>query len=173
MSHSPTRRAGTFLIGGTEAHTTRSIPALTLPIIAVGAALALIPLWLGDSRVLMGVAVLGLAFACYAIGFNIIFGSTGQLFLCVGALAGVGGFCVSNHDALKLLHFASRPYTFTASGSPANVAAVAAALPAKFASALPPLLWKTSRAWKDCRRAWCILIRVTATCWKMRPAGCT
>jgi len=40
----------------------------------------------------MGVAVLGLAFACYAIGFNLIFGSTGQLFLCVGALAGVGGY---------------------------------------------------------------------------------
>jgi branched-chain amino acid transport system permease protein len=40
----------------------------------------------------MGVAVLGLAFACYVIGFNVIFGSTGQLFLCVGALAGVGGF---------------------------------------------------------------------------------
>jgi branched-chain amino acid transport system permease protein len=40
----------------------------------------------------MGVAVLGLAFACYAIGFNLIFGSTGQLFLCVGALAGIGGY---------------------------------------------------------------------------------
>ena len=84
--------AGTFLIGGTEAHTTRSLPALLLPILAVGAALALVPLWLGHSRVLMGVAVLGLAFACYVIGFNVIFGSTGQLFLCVGALAGVGGF---------------------------------------------------------------------------------
>jgi branched-chain amino acid transport system permease protein len=33
-----------------------------------------------------------LAFVCYVIGFNVIFGSTGQLFLCVGALAGVGGF---------------------------------------------------------------------------------
>ena len=41
---------------------------------------------------MMGVAVLGLAFMCYAIGFNIIFGSTGQLFLCVGALAGLGGY---------------------------------------------------------------------------------
>jgi branched-chain amino acid transport system permease protein len=41
---------------------------------------------------MMGVAVLGLTFSCYAIGFNVIFGSTGQLFLCVGALAGVGGF---------------------------------------------------------------------------------
>jgi branched-chain amino acid transport system permease protein len=40
----------------------------------------------------MGVAVLGLAYVCYAIGFNLIFGSTGQLFLCVGALAGVGGY---------------------------------------------------------------------------------
>jgi branched-chain amino acid transport system permease protein len=58
----------------------------------VGAVLALVPLWLGDSRVLMGVAVLGLAFACYTIGFNVIFGSTGQLFLCVGALAGIGGY---------------------------------------------------------------------------------
>jgi branched-chain amino acid transport system permease protein len=40
----------------------------------------------------MGVAILGLAFACYTIGFNLIFGSTGQLFLCTGALAGIGGY---------------------------------------------------------------------------------
>jgi branched-chain amino acid transport system permease protein len=92
MSHQPTNEAGTSLIGGTEAHTSRSLPALLIPIIVVGAAIALVPLWLGNSRVLMGVAVLGLAFVCYAIGFNVIFGSTGQLFLCVGALAGVGGF---------------------------------------------------------------------------------
>jgi 8-amino-7-oxononanoate synthase len=44
------------------------------------------------------------------------------------ALAGVGGFCVSNHDALKLLHFASRPYVFTASSSPSTIASAAAAL---------------------------------------------
>jgi len=43
-------------------------------------------------------------------------------------LAGVGGFCVSNHDELALLHFTSRPYVFTASASPASVAAVEAAL---------------------------------------------
>ena len=92
MSSRFTGSTGTSLIGGTETHTTRSIPALLIPIILVGAALALVPLWLGDSRVLMGVAVLGLAFFCYVIGFNVIFGSTGQLFLCVGALAGVGGF---------------------------------------------------------------------------------
>jgi branched-chain amino acid transport system permease protein len=51
-----------------------------------------VPAWIGDSRVLMGVAVLGLTFACYTIGFNVIFGSAGQLFLCVGALAGIGGY---------------------------------------------------------------------------------
>jgi len=92
MSGQSTGSTGTFLIGGTEARASRSLPTLLIPIIAVGTALALVPLWLSDSRVLMGVAVLGLAFVCYAIGFNVIFGSTGQLFLCVGALAGVGGF---------------------------------------------------------------------------------
>ena len=92
MSGRFTGSTGTSLIGGTEAHSSRSLPALLVPIIVVGAVLALVPFWLGDSRVLMGVAVLGLAFVCYVIGFNVIFGGTGQLFLCVGALAGVGGF---------------------------------------------------------------------------------
>ena len=44
------------------------------------------------------------------------------------ALAGIGGYCVSDHAALKLLHFAARPYVFTASGSPASIAGVEAAL---------------------------------------------
>jgi len=70
----------------------RSLWSLLGPIVALGTALSIIPLWLDHSGVLMGVAVLGLAFACYAIGFNVIFGSTGQLFLCVGALAGIGGY---------------------------------------------------------------------------------
>jgi len=83
---------GTSLIGGAEARASRSLAVLLIPIAAVGAGLALVPLWLGDSRVLMGVAVLGLAYACYTIAFNVIFGSTGQLFLCVGALAGMGGY---------------------------------------------------------------------------------
>lgn len=83
---------GTSTIGGAERHASRSLRALFLPVAVVGALLALIPLQVGDSRVLMGVSVLGLTFACYAIGFNVIFGSTGQLFLCVGALAGIGGY---------------------------------------------------------------------------------
>jgi branched-chain amino acid transport system permease protein len=92
MSDRLTGGTGTSLIGGTEARSSRSLPRLLIPIAAVGAALALVPLWLGNSRVLTGVAVLGLAFVCYTIGFNLIFGSTGQLFLCVGALAGIGGY---------------------------------------------------------------------------------
>jgi branched-chain amino acid transport system permease protein len=36
-----------------------------------------------------------LVFGCYAVGFNVIFGSTNQLFLCVGALAGVGGYATA------------------------------------------------------------------------------
>jgi branched-chain amino acid transport system permease protein len=66
--------------------------ALFLPVTAVGVVLALLPIWLSDSRLLMGLAIGGLLFACYAIAFNIIFGSTGQLFLSVGALAGIGGY---------------------------------------------------------------------------------
>ncbi len=83
---------GTSLVGGTEEHETRSLLGLFVPILAVGAVLALFPLWLSDSPVLMSVSVLGLAFMSYCIGFNLIFGSTGQLFLCVGALAGIGGY---------------------------------------------------------------------------------
>lgn len=79
-------------IGGSDTLLSRFHPVLLVPTIAVGTVLALVPLWVGDSRVLMRVAILGLTFICYTIGFNVIFGSTGQLFLCIGALAGVGGF---------------------------------------------------------------------------------
>lgn len=92
MTERFTQGTGTSLVGGTEARLSRSLRSLMVPIAAVTAAACLVPIWLGDSRVLMGVAVLGVAFGCYAIGFNLIFGSTGQLFLCVGALAGVGGY---------------------------------------------------------------------------------
>ena len=44
------------------------------------------------------------------------------------ALAAVGGFAVSDHPELRALHFAARPYVFTASPSPATVAGVQAAL---------------------------------------------
>ena len=50
------------------------------------------PLRYSDSRTMMGVIISGMLFAAYAVAFNVIFGSTGQLFLCVGALAGLGGY---------------------------------------------------------------------------------
>ena len=84
--------SGTSAVGGVEGHAPRSLARLVVPVLGVGVVLSLVPLWLGDSRVMMGIAVVGLTFAAYAIGFNLIFGSTGQLFLCVGALAGIGGY---------------------------------------------------------------------------------
>jgi len=76
---------------------TRSSPSSSIvlayaPILVAAALLALVPLRYGDTGSTMTVATEGMAFAAYAIAFNIIFGSTGQLFLCVGALAGTGGF---------------------------------------------------------------------------------
>ncbi len=43
-------------------------------------------------------------------------------------LAGLGGVCVSDHPEVEALHFVSRAYVFTASGSPSNIASVRAAL---------------------------------------------
>jgi branched-chain amino acid transport system permease protein len=63
-----------------------------LPILVTAAVLALVPLRYSDSRTMMGVAIGGVLFAAYAVSFNIIFGCSGQLFLCVGALAGLGGY---------------------------------------------------------------------------------
>jgi branched-chain amino acid transport system permease protein len=62
------------------------------PVVLAGGLVALLPLRYGDSRAMMGVVIGGVLFACYAVGFNVIFGSTGQLFLCTGALAGIGGY---------------------------------------------------------------------------------
>jgi 8-amino-7-oxononanoate synthase len=44
------------------------------------------------------------------------------------ALAGVGGFCVSDHPELDALPFLARSYVFTASGSPSTIASVRVAL---------------------------------------------
>ena len=63
-----------------------------LPIAIAAALLALIPLNYHESGSKMTVIIIGMLFIAYGIGFNIIFGSTGQLFLCTGALAGIGGF---------------------------------------------------------------------------------
>src|SRR5918996_5282619 len=64
-----------------------------LPSVAAAAILALLPpVWFGDSPYTTSLAVQALVFASYGVGFNLIFGSTNQLFLCIGALAGIGGY---------------------------------------------------------------------------------
>ena len=44
------------------------------------------------------------------------------------SLAGIGGYCVSQHPELNTIRYASRPYIFTASPSPATIASTRAAL---------------------------------------------
>ncbi len=44
------------------------------------------------------------------------------------SLGAVGGFCSSNHKELEILRYASRPYVFTASPSPSNIASARQAL---------------------------------------------
>jgi len=72
------------------------------------------------------------AYGAHGLGCAEAQGVLGEVDFVVGtfskALAGVGGYCVSNHPELKLLHFTARPYVFTASGSPASIAGVEAAL---------------------------------------------
>ena len=67
-----------------------------LPILVTAGILAVLPpIWFGDSRYTTSLAVQALVFAAYGVGFNLIFGSTNQLFLCVGALAGIGGYAAA------------------------------------------------------------------------------
>lgn len=63
---------------------------VTLLLVAV--VLALLPLGLGDSAYYLRIATLMLIYMAYAVAFNIIFGHTRQLFLCVGALAGSSAY---------------------------------------------------------------------------------
>jgi 8-amino-7-oxononanoate synthase len=44
------------------------------------------------------------------------------------SLGGIGGYCVSSHRELDILRYAARPYIFTASSSPAAIAATRVAL---------------------------------------------
>ncbi len=66
------------------------------------------------------------------------------------SLGSIGGFCASDHPKFPYLRFASRPYMFTASLSPANVASVTTAL--RRISSDPSLrqtLWRNAHALYD------------------------
>lgn len=80
------------VVPGVSARPPRPLLGALGPIAVAAILMALVPLWLGDSRFMMRLAVDALVFGAYAIGFNLIFGSTSQLFLCVGALAGTGAY---------------------------------------------------------------------------------
>ena len=63
---------------------------VTLLLVAV--VLALVPLGVGGSAYYLRIATLMLIYMAYAVAFNIIFGHTRQLFLCIGALAGSSAY---------------------------------------------------------------------------------
>jgi branched-chain amino acid transport system permease protein len=90
-----------------RAETTRRLAWAFLPIVVVAAILVVLPpVWFGDSPYTTSLAVQALVFAAYGVGFNLIFGSTNQLFLCVGALAGIGGYgagILANETSLPMI----------------------------------------------------------------------
>lgn len=65
------------------------------PVAITAVLLALLPAFIGGSRYFMSIAILMLVFAAYAVAFNLIFGSTAQLFLCLGALSGISAYSVA------------------------------------------------------------------------------
>jgi branched-chain amino acid transport system permease protein len=67
-------------------------PPDRIALAAVAAVLALVPLALGGSGHYLRIATLMLIYMGYAVAFNIIFGHTRQLFLCLGALAGTSAY---------------------------------------------------------------------------------
>ena len=54
--------------------------------------LALVPLLAGDSGYYMRIATLALVYMSWTVAFNLLFGHTKQLFLCLGALAGSAAY---------------------------------------------------------------------------------
>ncbi len=61
-------------------------------LVVVGVVLALVPLATGDSAYYARITTLMLVYMAYAVAFNMIFGHTRQLFLCLGALAGSAAY---------------------------------------------------------------------------------
>jgi len=61
------------------------------------------------------------------------------------SLGSIGGYCVSKHPQLDAMRYSSRPYIFTASPSPSNIASARAALVLlRDGKALRERLWKHS-----------------------------
>lgn len=61
-------------------------------IAALALVLALVPALAGDSAYYMRLATLALVYMAWTVAFNLIFGHTKQLFLCLNAIAGTAGY---------------------------------------------------------------------------------
>lgn len=92
MSTATAQTGASSVVVGDASTRHRTVPMAYAPIAVAALLLALVPVFIGDSRTYMGLAMGGLTIAAYAVAFNVIFGSTGQLFLAVGALAGIAGY---------------------------------------------------------------------------------
>ncbi|MGQ4556245.1 ABC transporter permease subunit [Halobellus sp. GM3] len=80
-----------------------------LKIGAIALVFAVLP-WLTDSSLLERLFFLIMLFAMFGIGLNIVFGHTDQLYLFVGALAGIGGYTtVMAADALGMTPWMTIP----------------------------------------------------------------
>src|SRR5918999_1545125 len=96
----------------------RTVGSALAPIAAAAAILAVLPsVWFGDSPYTTSLAVQALVFAAYGVGFNLIFGSTNQLFLCVGALGGIGGYTTAIVADRASLHIVAAIAAGTASAA--------------------------------------------------------
>ena len=87
-------------------------------IAAVTLALALLPAALGGSAYYLRLATLALLYMAWTVAFNLLFGHTKQLFLCLNAIAGTAGYVA----VVLALQFKLSPWL----GVPAGVAAAAA-----------------------------------------------
>ena len=61
-------------------------------IAALAVVLALVPVLAGDSAYYMRLGTLALVYMAWTVAFNLIFGHTKQLFLCLNAIAGTAGY---------------------------------------------------------------------------------
>ncbi|MDQ7850919.1 MAG: branched-chain amino acid ABC transporter permease, partial [Armatimonadota bacterium] len=62
------------------------------PVAITALLLAAVPVILGGGSYGLRIASLTVIVATYAVAFNLLFGHTRQLFLCIGALAGLGAY---------------------------------------------------------------------------------
>ncbi len=70
----------------------RSVFARYADLAIIAIVLALVPAFTGDSPYYLRIATLALVYMAWTVAFNLIFGHTKQLFLCLGALAGSAAY---------------------------------------------------------------------------------